>query len=65
MSVQKQIEKTLKASIGSRIQLERTSVAGEGSTLVRPQGRELQRQLHIKRLRMDAERDRVTEMFRR
>lgn len=65
MSVQKQIEKILKASIGSRIQLERTSVAGEGSTLVRPQGQELQRQLHIKRLRMDAERDRVAEMFRR
>ena len=65
ISVQKQVEKTLKAAIEGPIKFERTSVIAGSSILDgRPQ-QQLQRQLHIKRLRMIAERERIAEMFRR
>lgn len=65
ISVQKEVTKTLKASVESYIQHERTSVIGGSSVLSGRQEERSQKQLQIERLRMKAERDRVAEMFRR
>ena len=65
ISVQKEVTKTLKASVKSHIQHERTSVIGGSSVLSGRQEERSQRQLQIERLKMKAERDRGAEMFRR
>lgn len=63
--VQKEVRKKLKASVEGPIRHERTSVIGGSSVLGGQQEERSERQLKIDRLRMKAERDRVTEMFRR
>lgn len=63
--VQKEVKKKLKASVEGPIRHERTSVIGGSSVLGGQQEERSQRQLQIDRLKMKAERDRVTEMFRR
>ena len=65
MSVQKEVEKKLKAEVEGPARHERTSVVGGSSVLDGRQEGRSQRQLHIDRLRMRAERERVAEMFRR
>jgi OTT_1508-like deaminase len=63
--MQKEIKKTLMASVERPIRHERTSVIGGSSVLDGRQEEHSQRQLQIERLRMKAERDRVAEIFRR
>lgn len=65
ISVQKEVEKKLMASVEGHIRHERTSVIGGSSVLGDRQEERSQRQLQIDRLRMKAERDRVVEMFKR
>lgn len=64
-SVQSEVEKKLKAAVVGHIPHERSSVIGGSSIFSGRQEEHSQRQLHIDRLRMKAERDRVAEMFRR
>ncbi|KAF1978035.1 hypothetical protein BU23DRAFT_577533 [Bimuria novae-zelandiae CBS 107.79] len=64
-SVQKQVKKTLKASIEGPLNHQRTSVAGGSSLLSNRKSDPSLRQLQIDRLRMKAEQDRVAEIFRR
>ncbi|EAT78008.1 hypothetical protein SNOG_14468 [Parastagonospora nodorum SN15] len=65
VSMQKKIESTLMGKAKSHMQLERTSAFGGSSIMGGQQGEPSQRQLHISRLTMIAERDRVAESFRR
>ena len=64
-TVQKEVKQKLKPSVAETIRHERTSVIGENSVVGGRQEERSQRQLHIDRLRMKAERERVAEMFRR
>ena len=65
ISVQKEVKKKLKASVEGHIRHERTSVAGGSSISGGRQEESSKRQLQIDRLRMEAERNRVAELFRR
>lgn len=63
--VQKEVKKKLKESVRGQIRHERTSVAGGSSVLGGRREAPSERQLQIDRLRMETERDRVAELFRR
>ena len=63
--VQVEVEKILKAPLKGHIRHEQTSIVGGSSVLGGRQEGRTQRQLQIDRLKMKAERDRVSEMFRR
>ncbi|KAL9619822.1 MAG: hypothetical protein Q9160_005562 [Pyrenula sp. 1 TL-2023] len=64
-SVQKEVKKKLKASVEGHVRHERTSVIGGSSVLSGRQEERSQRQLQIDRLKIQVERDRITQMFKR
>ncbi|KAJ4286493.1 hypothetical protein N0V90_013193 [Kalmusia sp. IMI 367209] len=65
LSVQKEVKKKLVAPVKGKVWMERTSVLG-GSSIFGGQREEgSDKRSQIDRLRMEAERDRVAEMFRR
>lgn len=64
-SVQNEIKRKLKASTKGHIPHERTSKIGGSRVSSEQQQDRSQRQIQITRLRMQTERDRVAEMFRR
>jgi hypothetical protein len=65
IAVQKGVEKELKASVEVYLQHERTSVVGGSSVFSGRRGEQSQRDSQIVRLRMQAERERIAEIFRR
>lgn len=63
--VQKELKRTLKTPIGDKIKLQRTSVIGGSSIFEGRQEEQHDRQKHIDKLKMKADRERVAELFRR